>query len=134
MVALTNVELAANQRAIDALKPGMIKKAQDVLQGKRIPDKRQFTSLVEAGVQASCAEELILFIQYKNAKDGSRSGWSELAKPLTDEIESLKALSEELADDKKDNYLQLTRLFLGYLMWAANVQLESRKGQQGRRY
>ena len=133
-MVLTNEELAANQRAIDSLKPGMIEQAQKLLQGRRIPDKRQFTSLVEAGVQAACAEELILFIQYKNAKDGSRSGWSDLAKPLTEEIQALKGKTSELKGDPDENYLQLARLFLGYLLWAASVTLEEnrQKRQQGR--
>jgi len=135
MMALTNEELATNQRVIDSMKPEMIQKTQTLLQGKRIPDKRQFTSLVDAGTQAACAEALILFIQYKNAKDGSRSGWSELAKPLTDEIQALKEKSSKLIGNPEENYVQLARLFLGYLMWAASVALEEdrRKRQQGRR-
>jgi len=135
MTQLTNEERAANQNAINALKPSMIEQAKKLVQGRRIPDKQQFTSLVEAGGQADCAEELILFIQYKNAKEGSRTGWSELAKPLTDEIKALQEKASKLKGNPDENYLQLARLFLGYLMWAASVKLEDerQRRRQGRR-
>ena len=130
MGMLTQTELAENQRTIDALKPKLIGRAQAVLHGKSIPQNRQFVSLVEEGVQAACVEELTLFIQYKNAKEGSRSSWSQLADPLVKEILELRESASKLSGEEGENYLQLVKLFLGYLMWEANVQNDLRRKER----
>jgi len=112
-------ETVENKRRLDRNKPELIRRAQAVLSikflpEKRQPEKRQFVSLVEAAAQAVCVEELTLFIRYKKSKEGSRSGWNDLADPLVKAIEGLK--------DLDGGHLELTRLFLGYLMWERSTR------------
>ena len=79
------------------------------------PGKGQFSSLVEVGQQATCIEQLELFIRYKEFKQGTSKQWTGLAKPLVDSVEEVRVLVAPALE------LALVQRFLGYLMWAANV-------------
>jgi len=121
---------ATENEAINNMKPKLIEKVEMVFKNKNeIPKRRQYSGMVQAAAQASCVEELVLLIQYKNAKEGSMLKWTELADPLVETITNLKDLAREVASSlKKENetdinryHLQLAKMFLGYLMWKGNV-------------
>ena len=109
------------QRADDFVARMKEKKANGFRAGNKpiykIPDKRQFMGLVEAGQQASCLAELELFIRYKEAKQGTADDWKGLAAPLVEIIEQICGLVPA------ELQLPLTQRFLGYLMWDASVML-----------
>ncbi|MDR2713237.1 MAG: RAMP superfamily CRISPR-associated protein [Clostridiales bacterium] len=126
--------------AIDEMKPeliGIVKKLFEGKQSRDIPDKRQYSSLVQAAEHSACVEELTLLIRYKSVKEGSKSGWKYLAEPLAKAIEELESKAKKIAkkpdgDDESNivkYHMQLTRLLLGYLMWQGCVIKEQKKNE-----
>jgi len=115
------MEFKRQKDILDGHTPVLIGKADsfvDLLKKRKsfeIPNKRQFTGLVEAGQKAACVEELKLFIRYKEAKQGTSRQWNGLAQPLVHMIDEVCALVEP------ELQLPLVQRFLGYLMWDAHA-------------
>ena len=118
---------ADEKNIIDSKKPvliGEVKKifsTSNMRDPRNIPDKRQYSGLVQAAEHAACVEELTLLIRYKSVKEGSKTGWKHMADPLAKALEDLKKHAGEIAaslnGDISKYHLELARLFLGYLMW-----------------
>jgi hypothetical protein len=146
----TTSDSIQRQKALDAVKPEIIKQVRDLVEGsdgKKVDwswvGKRQFSGLVDAAAKASCVDELRIFIFYKRAKEGSK-GWKDLAEPLVSRIDDLRSLAEKVAGDIKHRqqasgqgsrvitqsdeaflaaiHLDLVRLFLGYFYWAVSAK------------
>ena len=115
------MESKRQKEEMDKHTPALISKADsfvDLLKKRKpfeIPNKRQFTGLVEAGQKATCIEELKLFIRYKEAKQGTSKQWNGLAQPLVYMIDEVSKLVEPKLQ------LPLVQRFLGYLMWDAHA-------------
>jgi len=131
-------ELAVCTRLIEDKTAEIIKKVNEYINLKPVREglnfrrdgKRQFNDIVEAAASASCVDELVLYISYKKAKEGSRSMWSSLADPLvkvfSDLNEMAKSIYAEAVAKQKDIrqeeiHLELCKKFAGYLMWKANT-------------
>ena len=117
----TQKEFADQKKELDKHTPVLIEKTDAFVtlikhrKDWEKPKGTQFTGLVEAGQQASCVEELQLFIKYKEAKQGTSKQWRGLAVPLVKLIDDVCAL---VAPELR---LALVQRFLGYLMWNAHA-------------
>jgi hypothetical protein len=134
--------LIQRRKAIDAKKRKIIEKVKKFVReqsttienNRRSLGKRQFSGLVDAGAQACCFEELELLISYKGTKGRGNAGSGglpeELAKSLVVELRNLKNLAKSIKESdcagvfadlsEEVIHLDIVRLFLGYLFWAAS--------------
>lgn len=107
-------------------------------QNDKIPGKTQFQNLMAAASEASCIEELILFISYQKSKDG---GWrkkccneKDIAQNVTDslmkvqksvypEIEKEAEIQKQTIEHEDERVLRLriAEKYMGYLYWKASV-------------
>ncbi len=107
---------------------------------QRILGKSQFKKLMDAAGEASCIEELLLFLSYQKSK---KHGWEtpcsdgeEIAKKLADSFiriqdEIYKMIECETgaenieADDERVLRLMIAEKYLGYLYWKASAVSKS---------
>jgi len=105
---------------------------------RKIPGKTQFKNLMDAASEASCIEELVLFISYQESKDG---GWKnkcsnkkDIAQNVTDslmkiqnsvytEIEKEAEIQKQNIDHEDERVLRLriAEKYMGYLYWKVSV-------------
>lgn len=103
---------------------------------QRILGKSQFKKLMDAAGEASCIEELLLFLSYQKSK---KHGWDtkckdgeEIAKKLADSfigiqdeiynmIECETGAGNIEADDERVLRLMIAEKYLGYLYWKASA-------------
>ncbi|MDR0948151.1 MAG: hypothetical protein LBM69_01380 [Lachnospiraceae bacterium] len=133
-------------------KPYIVRQANEF--GKLIPTKRdgkrQFRNLVSVAATVDCVEELRLFILYKAHKEGTRSYWEtvntskeaqrliqkftygktnvSLAEVLSDKLLHLKSIADRIEQDSQEVYLEVVRLFLGYLYWNVCILTDEQRG------
>lgn len=127
MVVLTAVQ----KKQLEACVPELISLTEDFVKvlknkkesGGKVPGLTQFTGLVAAGQQATCVEELKLFILYKEAKQGTSKEWARLAEPL---VKIVGEVCEMTPSDELQ--LPLVQRFLGYLMWNVRVKVRANGG------
>lgn len=104
----------------------------------KVPGRTQFKGLMDAACEASCIEELILFISYQKSKD---EGWrnkcsngKDIAQNVADslmniqesvyaEIENEAKINNQEIDREDDRILRLriAEKYMGYLYWKASV-------------
>lgn len=104
----------------------------------KVPGRTQFKDLMDAACEASCIEELLLFISYQKSKDG---GWrnkcsneKDIAQNVVDslmniqkliyaEIEKEAEINNQKIDleDERILRLQIAEKYMGYLYWKASV-------------
>lgn len=102
------------------------------------PGRSQFEMLMNAAEEASCIEELVLFISYQRSKKG---GWEEKCTNGKDIAENLLNSFMEVQDDiykkikeevEKDNIkisdeekrmleLDIAKKYMGYLYWSVST-------------
>lgn len=103
---------------------------------QKIPGRKQFKMLMDAAGEASCIEELLLFLSYQKSK---KHGWEamcsdgeDIAKKLVDSFmrvqdDVYKIIENEDWEEKiEDDDERLLRLmiaekYLGYLYWKASA-------------
>lgn len=104
----------------------------------KIPGKTQFNNLMNAASEASCIEELVLFISYQKSKDG---GWKnecsngkdiaqnvaeslmKIQKSVFTEIEKEAEIQKQKIDQEDERVLRLriAEKYMGYLYWKVSV-------------
>lgn len=107
-------------------------------ENSKVPGKTQFKTLMDAASEASCIEELVLFISYQKSK---KHGWEnkcangdDIAKNVTNslmkiqesvyaEIEKEAEVQEQKIDTEDERILRLriAEKYMGYLYWKASV-------------
>jgi hypothetical protein len=143
----------ARARRITALKKQIVARAMKF--ANLIPrdkeGKRQLRNLLAVASTTDCVDELRLYILYKAHKDGSRRFWEHcyqskesqslymslakgkenvsLAQALSEQIRQLKNLANHVEEDSEEAYIEVVRLFLGYLFWSASVILDEQRGK-----
>lgn len=102
--------------------------------GNKIPGKSQFKSLMDAASEASCIEELVLFLSYQESK---KEGWEKECKnecsiarnvinSFTKILDGIYLQIEEMCKEQKINddderilRLKIAEKYMGYLYWKA---------------
>lgn len=105
---------------------------------EKVPGKTQFSNLMGAASEASCIEELVLFISYQRSKKG---GWEskctnghDIAQNVVDSLMNIqKAVYEEIvkeaeiqkqtidSEDERILRLKIAEKYMGYLYWKVSV-------------
>ncbi len=103
---------------------------------QKVPGKKQFKMLMDAAGEASCIEELLLFLSYQKSK---QHGWEivcsdgeDIAKKLADSFmrvqdDVFKIIEREdwaekiEYDDERLLRLMIAEKYLGYLYWKASA-------------
>ncbi|WP_448591462.1 hypothetical protein [Thermoflexus hugenholtzii] len=101
---------------IRRLDPQLIKDSQELAEALRSSAERQIRNIMEAAEQASCWEEVELFIRYQAARGALERGW---AQSLIEKLKGLEQQAEDIARPhgalKTAVHLALIARFLGYL-------------------
>lgn len=115
---------------------GTILARTNVSKKDRAPGRSQFKALMDAAGEASCIEELLLFLSYQESKDG---GWKNIcsnkkniAKNLTDSFMKIQDIiyadivdeakeKEISSEDERILRLEIAKKYMGYLFWKASV-------------
>lgn len=110
-------------------------KGKDKKQGK-VPGRKQFIMLMEAAGEASCIEELLLFLSYQKSKN---HGWGSLCDNQKDIaqnlVDSFMKVQDEIfgsivkeagakkicEEDERILRLEIAEKYMGYLYWKASV-------------
>lgn len=103
---------------------------------QKVPGRKQFKMLMDAAGEASCIEELLLFLSYQKSK---KHGWEtvcsdgeDIAKKLADSFmkvqdDVFKIIEREdwaekiEYDDERLLRLMIAEKYLGYLYWKASA-------------
>ncbi len=136
---LEEIEHFMEDGGIEKLLAG--EKTNDHKKGKgekqqKVPGRKQFKMLMDAAEEASCIEELLLFLSYQKSK---KHGWETtcsdgeaIAKKLADSFMRIQddiykiIENEDWAEKIEDDDERLLRLmiankYLGYLYWKASA-------------
>lgn len=111
----------------------LMKEIEGLIKREKKPGRTQFNSLMNAVNEASCVEELILFISYQESK---KEGWNKscennktiaeniikhlltIQEKIIAEIEETESLEEE---DKRIIKLKIAEKYFGYLYWSVSA-------------
>lgn len=114
----------------------------DILKNGNKPGRTQFNSLMDAAGEASCIEELMLFLSYQVSK---KEGWEKkcannesIAKNVVNSFLNIQdtiypCIQKEYGvnvisyDDERVLRLEIAEKYMGYLYWRATI--ESRDGE-----
>lgn len=106
---------------------------------EKVPGRKQFKMLMDATGEASCIEELLLFLSYQKSKDngwgikcGNEKDEKDIAQKLADSfmkvqdeifgIISKEAGAEKICEeDERILRLEIAKKYMGYLYWKASV-------------
>ena len=107
---------------------------------EKTPGRTQFKALMDAAGEASCIEELLLFLAYQKSKGG---GWQikcggnedisqkiskslmKIQEDVFDAIEKEAKAGRITQEDERIIRLEIAEKYMGYLYWKASVESRS---------
>ena len=130
---LKEIEHLMTEDGVGEILAGEKKNSQE---NAKVPGRKQFKMLMDATGEASCIEELLLFLSYQKSKD---NGWKmkcnngkDIAQNLSDSFMKVQdaifediereAVGKKICDeDERILRLEIAEKYMGYLYWKAST-------------
>ncbi len=136
----TNVFISEINHLMEEEGVGKVLRQGNIGGKEKPPGRTQFKALMDAAGEASCIEELLLFLSYQKSKGG---GWQikcggnedisqkiskslmKIQEDVFDAIEKEAKAGRITQEDERIIRLEIAEKYMGYLYWKASVESRS---------
>ncbi len=131
----TNVFISEINHLMEEEGVGKVLRQGNIGGKEKPPGRTQFKALMDAAGEASCIEELLLFLAYQKSKGGGcgnedisqkiSKSLMKIQEDVFDAIEKEAKAGRITQEDERIIRLEIAEKYMGYLYWKASVESRS---------